>query len=155
MEYREKYKVGDFTPIDSDIYAIMIIEWPFLRLRMPSGRGPYRTLHYSKVGYFEEGKLKFPEYERPKEYNHNGKININKLIREETDMTVSRELVEFAHEHILTLICQLAGIAAHNAKHKGDKRLRPAHWYRLELSPNQGLGYYKANDDYIVKVHKE
>jgi len=155
MDYEKKYKIGDFTPIDSEIYVIMGIDWPFLKLRIPNGRGPYRTLHYSKVGYFENQKLKFPEYEKSKEYKHNGRININTLIREETGMTVSRDLVEFAHEHILTLICQLACVAETNAKNRGDKRLRPAHWYRLELSPNQGLGYYKVHDNYVVRIQGE
>ena len=49
MDYRDFYKVGDFIPVDSDIYTIMQIDWPFIKLRIPNGRGPYKTLHYSKV----------------------------------------------------------------------------------------------------------
>ena len=142
-------KVGDFTIVGVESYQCAKIESGVAFLKKTTeSRGRFLEMKVDLVPYFNEGQLVIPE--KPKKENIiRTKINVNKLIKEATDMSVSRDLVKFASENIETIIYTLAEIAKENAESKGHKRLRPSHWYWLELAPDIGHGYWPANNEYI------
>ena len=132
-------KVGDFTIVGVESYQCAKIESNVAFLKKTTeSRGRFLEMKVGLVPYFNDGQLVVPEIPK-KENIIQTKISINKLIKEATDMTVSRDLVKFASENIETLIYTLADIAKANADAKGHKRLRPSHWYWLELTPKCGV----------------
>jgi hypothetical protein len=77
-----------------------------------------------------------------------------KIIKEDVDMSISRDLVYFVRDHIETLIANLALEAQNNAIRNGDKRLSPRHWYWLEV-PIHGTQHIVREQDEIASEIKE
>jgi|TARA_B100001094_G_scaffold326132_1_gene381714 hypothetical protein len=90
-----------------------------------------------------------------KQKRHKAKtIDIMKIIKEEVDMSISRDLVYFVRDHIETLIANLALEAKNNVIRNGDKRLAPRHWYWLEV-PIHGTQHIVREQDEIASEIKE
>ena len=142
-------KVGDFTIIDDEPYSCVKIEDEIAYLKKVSeNKGLHLQMAVSLTPYFDNGELIKPEPPKKEKSIRGLKIEVGKMIREETGMPVSRTLVKFAHECIEDLVTELAWICARNAKERGHKKLRAAHWYHLQLAPDQGLGYHEDHDEY-------
>ena len=105
----------------------------------------------SLTPYFDNGELIKPEPPKKEKSIRGLKIEVGKMIREETGMPVSRDLVRFAHEHITDLIMQLAYLAEQSANERGHKKLRTAHWYRWDFGIDEGVGFYDASHDEYMK----
>tara|TARA_R100000742_G_scaffold4275_1_gene1606 strand:- start:5142 stop:5630 length:489 start_codon:yes stop_codon:yes gene_type:complete len=85
-----------------------------------------------------------------KQKRHKAKtIDIMKIIKEDVDISISRDLVYFVRDHIETLIANLAVEAQNNAIRNGDKRLAPRHWYWLEV-PIHGTQHIVREQDEIA-----
>jgi len=144
-------KVGDFTILYDEPYTCVRIEDEIAYLKKVSeNKGRHLQMAVSLVPYFENNELIVPEPPKKERSITKLKIDISKLIREETGMPVSRDLVRFAHEHISDLIMQLAYLAERSALERGHKKLQPAHWYRLDLQYDEGVGFYdKSHNEYM------
>ena len=144
-------KVGDFTIINSEPYTCVRIEDGIAYLKKAAeNKGRHLNMAVTLVPYFEDGELIVPKPPEKEKSIRNLKINVAKIVREETGMLVSRDLVRFAHEHITDLIMQLAYLAEQSALERGHKKLRPAHWYRWDFGIDEGVGFYDAShDDYM------
>ncbi len=140
--------VGDFTIIYDEPYSCVKIEDGIAYLKKAAeNKGRHLQMAVELVPYFNDGELIKPEPPKREKSIRGLKIEVAKIIREETGMPVSRILVKFVHEHITDLIMELADIAAYNAKLKNHKTLRPAHWYHLQLGPGVGRGFYQKDLD--------
>lgn len=149
--------VGEFTIINGDTYTCVKIEGNTAFLKKTTEvKGRFLEMEVNMVPYFENGELITPEKEKiPYKETINKTLNIPKIIREHTGMTVSRDLALFASEWVETLVLQLADVAYENAKAKGHKRLKPAHWYILQLGPETGRGYWPSNDEVAESDYNE
>lgn len=101
----------------------------------------------TKVLITPEKKLVIkPKLKRPKKYKAKT-IDIMKIIKNEVDISISRDLVYFVRDHVETLIANLAIEASNNATRNGDKRLAPRHWYWLEVPIHGTQTIVKEHDD--------
>ena len=143
-------EINDFTIIDNEPYTcIKIDEGIAFMKKVSETRGRYMQMAAHMVPYFKDGDLIIPEKPKREKSISGLKIPIAKLIREETNMPVSRDLVKFVHEHITDLITELAWYAKENAEENNHKTLKPAHWYFLQLPPDAGRGYWAENATYM------
>tara|TARA_R100001463_G_scaffold72014_2_gene125870 strand:+ start:2743 stop:3183 length:441 start_codon:yes stop_codon:yes gene_type:complete len=143
-------EINDFTIIDNEPYTCIKIEEGIAYMKKVSEtRGRYMQMAAHMVPYFKDGDLIIPEKPKREKSITGLKIPIAKLLREETNMPVSRNLVKFVHEHITDLVTELAWCAKENAEEYGDKTLKPSHWYFLQIPPDAGYGYWAENNEYM------
>jgi len=98
--------------------------------------------------YVLDGKLITPEKPKPEKYVASTKINISKIIKENTDLTVSNDAKYFLTQWAETALANMINHAEQNALERGDRRIRPAHIFWIETNDSP-LGYWVANNDYM------
>ena len=81
----------------------------------------------------------------------NSKIHLGSFFKKNSNFQVSKEFIAFAYEHIDSILHDLLELAHDNAIANNDRRLMPAHWYMLELRPNEGKGYFGEHNEYAIK----
>ena len=142
-------KIGDIVPIGADIYMIEKLEEGWVYLRQPNARGKSKKIYWREVPYFEDGKLIIPEIKKLPTFN--SKIHLGSFFKKNSELQVSKEFIAFAYEHIESLLHSLLELAHDNAISREEKRLMPAHWYILNLKPQEGNGYWKEQNEYAIK----
>lgn len=95
-----------------------------------------------------------PKIKKHKKYKAKT-IDIMKIIRNEVDISISRDLVYLVRDHVETLIANLAVEAEMNAVRNGDKRLAPRHWYWLEVPVQHGMRDIVKEQDNIAREIKQ
>ena len=76
------------------------------------------------------------------------RINISKIVKESTDMTVSNTAKRFLVEWVDTAVANLIANGEKNAISRGKKRITAADLFWLETN-NLPEGYWKDNEVYF------
>ena len=149
-------KEGQFTIIDLKPYRCVKIEdgMAFFQSATDETRGRLRQIEVEFAPYFgENGDLVIPK-KRSITRKRLKRFDYMKVVKEETEMSLSHDLTYFIAEHLDNMVRQLAMNAESNAKRNGDKRITSAHWYWLDIPIHAGEGYWPNNIE-IAKDYKE
>ena len=98
--------------------------------------------------FMRDGKLIVPERPTEKRPRTRSKINITAILKENTDLQISRTAKNFLYEWVETAIGNVITNAEQNALERGDARITAAHIHWLETNERVS-GYWKQNEDYI------
>ena len=109
---------GKLTLIDGNTYMVMKIEDGMAHLKdMVNPKGRPRKMSVERVPYFnEEGEFIVPEVKSLPKFNVSGKISLRAMVKEYTDMSVSRDFIGFLKLWIEGAIEDLVIGAEENAK---------------------------------------
>lgn len=98
--------------------------------------------------YMENGKLIVPEKVVEVRPRTRSKLNLTSLMKENTDLQISRTAKNFVYEWAETAIANIIANAEQNALERGDARITAAHIHWIETN-HRVSGYWKENEDYI------
>ena len=90
-------KKGDLTVIDRITYSVIRIEEGTAHLKdVVNPQGRPRKMKVELVPYFnEEGEFIIPEKPSLPKFNRSGKISLRAMVKEYTDMPISRDFIAF------------------------------------------------------------
>lgn len=141
---------GQMTIIDSVTYrCLKIDDEGYAHLKnIIHEQGRPKLVLQKYCPFVRDGQLITPERPAPEKHKPATKLNITKLIKENTDLTVSNECKYFITEWVETAIANLVANAEENAISRGDSRITAAHFFWLETNtaPN---GYWPSNKEYM------
>tara|TARA_R110002012_G_scaffold299778_1_gene499060 strand:- start:4219 stop:4665 length:447 start_codon:yes stop_codon:yes gene_type:complete len=143
---------GQLTVIDFNTYNCMKIEDGYAYLKdVTNDNGRYKKVAHELVPYFaEDGTFIVPE--KPVLKKNNSRISVNQLVRNATDMPISRTFSALLHEWIEGAVTDMVCWAENNAKELNHKRISAKHIYWWELSANQEPnGHWPSQEEYIRK----
>ncbi len=98
--------------------------------------------------YMADGKLITPEKPVVIRPRTRSKLNLTSIMKENTDLQISRTAKNFLYEWAETAIANVITNAEQNALERGDARITAAHIHWLETN-ERVAGYWKANEKYI------
>tara|TARA_R100000734_G_C3311064_1_gene101884 strand:+ start:1286 stop:1729 length:444 start_codon:yes stop_codon:yes gene_type:complete len=141
---------GQMTIIDTTTYRCIKIDSDgYAHLKnILHEQGRPKLIERKYCPYIVDGQLIVPEKPAPKPIPRTTKINVTKLIKENTDLTISNSAKYFISEWVETAIANLIANAEENAINRGDKRITAAHFFWLETN-NAPNGYWKENEEYM------
>ena len=141
-------EVGDMTIIGTTTYRCIRIDSDnnvYLKnILHDKGRGLVHKRELSP--YIKDNELIIPE--QPKKKRMATRINISKIVKESTDMTVSNTAKRFLVEWVDTAVANLIANGEKNAISRGKKRITAADLFWLETN-NLPEGYWKDNEVYF------
>jgi len=141
---------GEMTIIDTVTYrCIKIDEDGYAHLKnVIHEQGRPKKVLQKYCPYIADGKLIVPEKPKAEPMPRVTKVNITKIVKENTDLVVSNEAKYFLAEWVETAVSNLIANAEQNAIKKGDSRITAGHIFWLE-SNNLPNGYWKENREYM------
>tara|TARA_R100000406_G_C3114370_1_gene125170 strand:- start:2304 stop:2756 length:453 start_codon:yes stop_codon:yes gene_type:complete len=98
--------------------------------------------------YMEDGKLIVPEKVVEKRPRTRSKLNLTSILKDNTDLQISRTAKNFLYEWAETAIANMITNAEQNALERGDARISAAHIHWLETN-ERVAGYWKEHEQYI------
>tara|TARA_R100001460_G_scaffold30445_1_gene60103 strand:+ start:1281 stop:1742 length:462 start_codon:yes stop_codon:yes gene_type:complete len=149
---------GKLTLIDGNTYMVMKIEDGMAHLKdMVNPKGRPRKMSIERVPYFnEEGEFIVPEVKSLPKFNVSGKISLRAMVKEYTDMSVSRDFIGFLKLWIEGAIEDLVIGAEENAKGKNHSSLTAGHLYWWEMHPSQSTnGYWPSQIQHMRELNDE
>ena len=146
-------KIGDLTIIVNNgkrhTYRCIKIENEIAHLKnVLHDQGRPTKIPVKECPYMENGKLIVPEKKVEKRPRTRSKINITSIIKDATDLQISRTAKNFLYEWVETAIANVITNAEQNALERGDARITAAHIHWLETNERVS-GYWKKNEEYI------
>tara|TARA_R110000824_G_scaffold372145_2_gene562248 strand:+ start:10603 stop:11091 length:489 start_codon:yes stop_codon:yes gene_type:complete len=147
----ENHKIGDMIPFGPEIYTIRDIKDGYIYMKnIKEERGQPKKMKIELTPYFVNGELLIPERKTLPKKKYSSVINISKIIREEyPDITLSRDFISLVHENIETIILNLTESAIYNAGQKNHRKLKPAHWFWLDVNKKECFGYWPSHNNYM------
>lgn len=148
-------KKGDLTVIDRTTYSVIRIEEGMAHLKdVVNPQGRPRKMKVELVPFFnEEGEFIIPEKPSLPKFNRSGKISLRAMVKEYTDMPISRDFIAFLKVWMEGAIEDLVVAAEENAEELGHKTITPAHMYWWEMHPSQDPnGYWPDNSKYVEEL---
>tara|TARA_R110001592_G_scaffold13564_11_gene61952 strand:- start:821 stop:1264 length:444 start_codon:yes stop_codon:yes gene_type:complete len=141
---------GDMTIIETTTYRCLKIDSDgYAHLKnILHEQGRPKLVIQKYCPYVVDGKIVTPEKPEPKPIARTTKINVTKLIKENTELTISNSAKYFIAEWVETALCNLVSQAAQNAIRRGDKRITAAHFYWMETNTSPE-GYWPENEEYM------
>ena len=141
-------EVGDMTIIGTTTYRCIRIDSDdnvyIKNILHDKGRA---LVHKRELcPYIKNNELIIPE--QPKKKRMVTRINISKIVKESTDMTVSNTAKRFLVEWVDTAVANLIANGEKNAISRGKKRITAADLFWLETN-NLPRGYWKDNEVYF------
>jgi|TARA_R100000951_G_scaffold10728_1_gene9074 histone H3/H4 len=141
---------GEMTIIDTTTYRCIKIdsEGNAHLKNILHEQGRPKLIKQKYCPYILDGQVITPEKPEQKSIPRTTKINVTKLIKENTELTISNSAKYFISEWVETALSNLVSQAAQNAIRRGDKRITAAHFYWMETNtaPN---GYWPENEEYM------
>ncbi len=98
--------------------------------------------------YMENGELIVPEKPTEKKPRTRSKMNITAILKDNTDLQISRTAKNFLYEWLETAIANVITNAEQNALERGHARITAAHIHWLETN-ERVAGYWKEHENYI------
>jgi|TARA_R100000479_G_scaffold175140_3_gene125320 hypothetical protein len=149
-------KAGSMTLIDAIPYNCVKIEGKVAYLKRVGDetRGRFKKMDAKLVPYVNEKDELIVPKPPPVNRKRMSRFHFMKVIKEATDLPLSHDLAYYVAEHLESLVYTLAAKAEDNAIMHGDDRITAAHWYHLQLSPQQGNGKWEENREF-AKDYKE
>jgi len=149
-------KKGDLTVLGTGVeratFMVIRIEDGYAHLKdVVNPKGRPRKMKLELVPYFtEDGTFVIPKKPTLPKFNRSGKLSLRSMIKEYTDMPISRDFVAFLKVWMEGSIEDLVVAAEENAESRGDKTITPAHMYWWEMHPSQDPnGYWPDNSKYM------
>jgi len=141
-------KIGEVTVMDSQTYYCMNIENGFAYLQnILHEKGRWRKVKHEEVPHMKDGEWFIPEKKVEKKPRTRSKINLSSLIKDNTDLQVSRSAKNFLMEWVETSVGNMVTNAERNAMQLGHGRISAAHIHWIETN-EEVEGYWKENEDY-------
>lgn len=145
-------EVGAYTMFDGKTYSCVRIEDGIAYLKnitTQQGRTVKRPV--AECPYFKDKQLIVPK--KQKKESLSSVININKIIKEHTDLQVSRSAKAMLLDWVEGALGCLVSNANSNALSRGDARITAAHIYWCEMGANNltEFGYWKENEDHFKR----
>jgi len=143
-------KAGSMTLIDAIPYnCVKIVDnMAYLKRAGDETRGRFKRMNAKMVPYVDDnGTLVVPKAP-PINRKRLSRFHFVKVIKEATELPISHDLAYYVADHLEAIVHTLAGRAEENAIEHGDKRITAAHWYYLDLAPQQGYGKWEENREY-------
>lgn len=150
-------EVGGLTVIDFVTYTCIRIENGVAHLKdVVGGRGRPKTMNVEHVPYFKDGEFIVPEIPTHTIARVPTKLNIRKLLKEETEMQFTNDACRFLSEWAETAVANMIAWAVKNAEIKEHTKLTAAHFYWWELSTNQDpTGFWENQIGYASRDSDE
>ena len=149
-------KEGMFTIIALKPYRCVKIEAgvAFFQSATDETRGRLKEIPVELAPYFDEnGDIVNPA--KPSMTRKRLKrFDFMRVVKEETEMSLSHDLAYFIAEHLDNLVRQMTMNAELNAISRGDERITSAHWYWLDIPVSGGEGYWPNNVE-MAKDYKK
>tara|TARA_R100001510_G_scaffold8847_1_gene6793 strand:+ start:471 stop:932 length:462 start_codon:yes stop_codon:yes gene_type:complete len=147
-------KEGQFTVIDGKTYQVMRIEEQTAHLQnVETYKGRPRKMLARLVPYFaEDGNLIVPEPVTETAIptrKLSSKVNIRKIIAENTEMQVSKNAIMWLHEQLAGICEALVNQAELKAEFHNHKRIEPRHIQHVPIPESAPDYVYLSHDDYI------
>lgn len=145
-------EAGQMTIVDSRTYSCVRVEDGFAFLKdIAKQQGRTRKIRVEECPYIEGGKVIVPK--KQKKESLSSVININKIIKEHTDLQVSRSAKALLLDWVEGAVSALVSNANANAIRLGHSRVTAAHIYWLELGTNNltEYGYWKDNEEHFKR----
>ena len=144
------------TLLDAIPYHCVKIEgrMAFLKRVGDEKRGRFKKMDAKLVPYVDEKGEPIVPKPPPVNRKRMTRFHYMKVIKECIELPISHDLAYYVAEHLESIVSALADRAEVNARNNGDDRITSAHWYWLELSPEQGYGKWINNIEY-AKDYKE
>lgn len=141
---------GDMTIIETTTYrCIKVDKEGYAHLKnILHEQGRPKLIKQKYCPYILEGQVITPEKPAPQPIPRLTKINVTKLIKENTDLTISNSAKYFITEWVETALSNLVSHAAKNAISRGDRRITAAHFYWMETNTSPE-GYWPENEEYM------
>lgn len=141
---------GDMTIIDTTTYrCIKVDKDGYAHLKnILHEQGRPKLVEQKYCPYILDGQVITPEKPKPAPIIKTTKINVTKLIKENTDLTVSNSAKYFISEWVETALSNLVSSAARNAIRRGDRRITAAHFFWMETNTSPE-GYWPENEEYM------
>lgn len=146
-------EVGEYTMITENnitkTYTCIKIENGMAHLKdILTTRGRPKKIPVAECPYFSDNELIIPEKIVEVRPRTRSKVNITSLIKENTDLQISRSAKNFIHEWIETAVGNIISNAEKNALALGHARITAAHIHWLETN-HRVEGYWKENEQYL------
>lgn len=145
-------KRGELTIVDSTTYHCIKIKNGYAYLKnILHSRGRARKIKVSECPYIdtsgENHELIIPEKKVEKKPRTRSKVNLSSLIKENTELQVSRSAKNFLMEWVETSVGNMVANAEKNAMQLGHGRITAAHIHWIETN-EEVEGYWKENEEY-------
>ena len=140
---------GQLTMIGTNTYLCIKIEEGFAYLKnILHEQGRAKKIKVDECPFVKDNQLIVPEKIVVKKPRTKSKVNLSSLIRENTDLQISRSAKNFLMEWLETAVANVVSNAEKNAIRLGHSRITAAHIYWVET--NYAVeGYWKDNENYI------
>ena len=143
---------GDLTVIEFDTYRCISVEDGYAYLKnIQHEQGRPKKMRQALVPYFDDsGVFHVPEI--PKVKKNYSRIHLNKLVRANTDMPISRTFSALLHEWLESSICDMVAWAEENAKTCNHNKISAQHLYWWQLGQQQDpSGLWPMQEDYVKR----
>lgn len=146
-------EVGEFTMITVDgitkTYSCIKIENGMAHLKdILTTKGRPKKIPVSQCPYFSGEELITPKIVVEEKPRTRSKVNLTSVIKDNTDLQISRTAKNFLHEWVVTAVGNMIANAEKNAISMGHSRISAAHIHWLETN-HHVEGYWKENENYI------
>lgn len=140
---------GQLTMIGTNTYRCIKVKEGYAYLKnILHEQGRATKVKVEECPYIENDVLIVPEKKVEKKPRTRSKLNLSNLMKEHTDLQISRSAKNFLMEWVETAIANQIASAERNAIRLGHGRLTAAHFYWLETN-HDVEGYWKEHEDYI------
>ena len=140
---------GEMTIIDSITYRCIGFEDEYALLKnIIHEQGRPKKVERKYCPFILNGELIVPEKPKRMPTPRTTKINVTKLIKENTDFIITNEAKYFISEWVETAISNLITNAEENAIRRGDTKINAGHFFWLETN-NAPNGYWPLNRKYM------
>ena len=148
--------VNSYTLLDQLPYVCIKIEdgMAYLKKVGDEQRGRFRKMDVELVPYFDEEKNFIVPKPKAPSRRKMTRFHYMKVIKDSVDMPLSHDLAYYVAEHLEYIVMMLADRAETNAEAHGDSRITAAHWYWLDIQPQEGFGKWSDNRE-MAKDYKK
>jgi len=141
--------VGELTIINSTTYRCLKIENGVAHLKnIIHNQGRPTKIPVNECPYMEGGTIVIPKKIPSVPKKTRSKVNITALIKENTDLQISRSAKNLLYEWVETAVGNVVSNAEQNALVRGERRITAAHIHWLETN-HRVEGFWKENENYL------
>lgn len=142
-------KQGQMTIIGTTTYLCIRIEDGYAYLKnIVHEQGRAKKVKVDECPYIENNEVIVPEKKEVQRPRTRSKLNLTKLMKDSTDLQISRSAKNFMMEWVETAIANQVAKAERNAIRLGHSRITAAHIHWLETN-SEVEGYWKEHEEYI------
>jgi histone H3/H4 len=140
---------GQMTMIGTTTYLCIKVEDGFAYLKnILHEQGRAKKVKVEECPYIKNDELIVPQKKEVQRPRTRSKLNLTKLMKESTDLQISRSAKNFMMEWVETAIANQIANAERNAIRLGHSRITAGHIHWLETN-SEHEGFWKEHEEYI------